>query len=116
MRKRLFIIFIFLTLIAIPATIFLAVQRQELRKQAAPATTLSLSPSSLNKKVGETFSVEVLIDTAANQVISSEIYLTFDPTKLEAQTITNGALFPNILTSGVVESGKASITVGAQFG
>ncbi|MFZ5845082.1 MAG: cohesin domain-containing protein, partial [Patescibacteria group bacterium] len=112
MRKKLFIIVIFLTL-AIPATIFLAVQRQELRQRAAPATTLSLSPGSLTKKVGETFSIEVVIDTAENQVVSADIYLTFDPTKLEAQTITNGALFPNILTSGVVASGTASITVGA---
>ncbi|MDP1722846.1 MAG: Ig-like domain-containing protein [Candidatus Gottesmanbacteria bacterium] len=102
-----------LLLVALPATIFIAGQRQEIRKKAAPATTMAIVPPTVSKKVGEVFTIEITIDTGENQVVAAEIHITFDQTKLEAQTITNGSLFPNILASGSVEPGGASITVGA---
>ncbi len=113
MKKAVLIVVAVLTLLAIPVTVFLVAQRQEVRKRAAPATTLALTPTSVTKQVGDTFSLEVKIDTGENQVVATEINLTFDPEKLSAESITNGALFPNILTSGTVESGSASISVGA---
>ncbi len=113
MKKASLLVVVLLMLVAIPATVFLVGRNQELRKRAAPATSLSLTPSSINKKVGDVFSVEVTIDTGPNQVVAAELHLVFDPTKLEAQTITNGSLFPNILASGIVDRGTASITVGA---
>ena len=113
MKKMFFLISVLLILIAIPATVFIVGQQQELRKKAAPATILALTPATVNKKVGETFSLDITIDTGENQVVAAEIHIIFDPTKLEAQTITNSSLFPNILTSGVVDRGTASITVAA---
>lgn len=113
MKKVLLIIVAILILLAIPVTVFLAAQRQELRKRAAPATTLSLSPASISKKVGDTFSLEVKIDPGENQVVAAEIHVTFDPEKLSVGTIKNGAAFPNILTDSVVASGSASIQLGA---
>src|SRR5687767_6651561 len=113
--KRIFpIVVIVVVLLAIPVTIFLVNQNTELRKRAAPATTLALSPASKTAKMGDTFTLEAQIDTADNQVISSAINITYDATKLEAQTITNGALFPRVLASGTIEGGTVSITVGAQ--
>ncbi len=112
--KRVFLLLsILLILIAIPVTVFLVAQQQELRKKAAPATTLSIVPSALTKKTGEVFSLDIAIDTGDNQVVAAELHVVFDPTKLEAQTITNSSLFPNILTAGVVERGSVAITVGA---
>lgn len=102
-----------LLLVALPITIFVAGQRQEIRKKAAPATTMAVTPASLSKKAGDVFTMEITIDTGENQVVAAELHITFDQTKLEAQTITNGSLFPNILASGTVEPGGASITVGA---
>lgn len=102
-----------LLLVAIPITIFVAGQRQEVRKKAAPATTIALSPATLSKKSGDVFTMEVTIDTGDNQVVAAELHITFDQTKLEAQAITNGSLFPNVLASGTVEPGAASMTVGA---
>lgn len=102
-----------LLLVAIPITIIVAGQRQEVRKKAAPATTLAMAPASLSKKTGEVFTMEVTIDTGENQVVAAELHIIFDQAKLEAQTITNGSLFPNVLASGTVEPGTASITVGA---
>ncbi len=113
MKKVTLLIVGLLLLGAIPATVFLVGQRQELRKKAAPATTLSLTPATITKQVGDTFTVEVAIDTAENQVVAAELHIVFDPAILEATTIANGPLFPNVLASGVVERGTATITVGA---
>lgn len=113
MKKLFLLISILLIVIAIPATVLLVQRNTELRKRAAPATVLSITPSRVTKQVGDEFSFDVTIDTGDNQVIAAEIHLTFDQTKLEAETITNGTLFPNILASGVVDKGVASITVGA---
>ncbi len=113
MKKIFFILSIVLIIIAIPATIFLTRNQQELRKKAVPATTLALSPATVTKKVGDTFSLDITIDTGTNQVVAADIRVTYDPEKLEAQSITNSTVFPNILTSGIVSRGSASIAVGA---
>ncbi len=112
--KKLFLLLTgVLVLIAIPVTVLFINQNQDSRSRAAPATTLAFSPSRITRKVDDTFQLEVVIDTGENQVVATELHLTYDPEKLEAQTITNGSLFPNILSSGVIESGTAEITVGA---
>lgn len=113
MKKIFLLVGSILLLLAVPISVYVLGQRQEVRKKAAPATTLSLLPSSVTKKVGEKISLEVAIDTGENQVMVAEVHIVYDPLKLEAQTITNGSAFPNILTSGVVDRGTASITVGA---
>ena len=113
MKKIMLLIVGLLFLGGIPATVFLVGQRQELRKKAAPATSLSFTPSNVTKQVGDTFTLEAVIDTAENQVVAAEIHVVYDPAILEAQTIANGPLFPNVLASGVVERGTATITVGA---
>lgn len=113
MKKVFIILSILLTLVAIPATVFLAVQQQELRKKAAPATTLAITPSTVTKNVGEEFSVDVKMDTGENAVVAAEVHVTYDATKLEGISITNGAFMTNIIAPGVIEAGTASISVGA---
>lgn len=113
MKKVILIFVAILMLAAIPVTVYVARTRQELQAKAAPATTLAFSPANTSKKIDDVFSLEIRIDTAQNQVVAAELHITFDPQKLEAQSITNGQLFPNILASGQVEAGAASITVGA---
>jgi hypothetical protein len=113
MKRAVIIIFVVLILLAIPATVFLAMNSQLNKSKAAPATTLAVTPSSVSKKVGDEFSLEVHIDTAENQVVAVQLNFVFDPTKLEAESITNGTLFPNILSSGVVGNGTATIAIGA---
>lgn len=113
MKRKISFVFVFLLLLAaVPVTVFLVGQQQELRKKAAPATTLSLLPSQITAKAGDEFTVEVNIDTGSNQVIVIELHAVFDPTKLEAVTITNSSLAPNIIIAGVVDQSEASITVG----
>lgn len=113
MKKVWFLITILLIIGVLPVGIYLVSTRQEIRNKAAPATTLSIAPVSLTKNIGDTFSLEVNLDTGENQIVAAELHLTYDPTKLEVQSITNGPLFPNILTSGTIENGAVSIAVGA---
>jgi hypothetical protein len=113
MKKALFIIVGILTFLSIPATVYFVGQNQEMRKKAAPATTASLSPAALTTTVGETIALSVEVNTGSNQVVSAGIVVEFDPTKFEAQSITNGPFFPKILVGGSISPGSASITVSA---
>jgi hypothetical protein len=114
MKKVLVILGSVLILIAIPVSIFLVRQNQEMRSKAAPATSLSFNPPSVTKQVGDEFNLAVQIDTGDNAVFVAQLILAYDPTKLEAENITNGPLFPNVLIAGAIDpSGKASITIGS---
>ncbi len=113
MKKVFLYIVIALLLLGIPATIYILSQQRDIRTRAAPATTLTLTPAVQTVKAGDTFKLNVDIDPATNQVVSGYIYVTYDPAKLEAKTITNGSSAPRVLNSGIVENGTASIKVGA---
>lgn len=113
MKRFVIIVLSVITLLAIPASVYIAMRGQELRKKAAPATTLTLTPTTVTKAVGEEFTLEARMDTAENQIVAVELNLTFDPTKLQADWIHNGTMFPNILTSGSVGNGTVSIALGA---
>ncbi len=113
MKRVVIIVVSLLLFLAIPASVFLSMRSQELRKKAAPATTLTLTPATVTKAVNEDFTLEVRMDTAENQIVAVELNLTFDPTKLQAEWIHNGTMFPNILSSGTVGNGTVSIALGA---
>jgi len=114
MKKIIFFIILIVILFAVPITVYMVGQQQELRSRAAPATVLALNPSTTNKARGDIFSFDVQIDTGGNNVAMAELHLVYDPIKLEALSITNGPLAPKIAASGVVGSGTASITVRAE--
>src|SRR3989344_175109 len=113
MKRAVIVVVALFLLLAIPVTVFVVMKNQELRKKAAPATTLSITPVTVNKAVGEEFTLEVKMNTAENQIVAVDLKLVYDPTKLEGLWIRNGTMFPNILSSGVVGSGTASIALGA---
>lgn len=106
-----------LLLLAIPVTVYVTMQQQETRSRAVPATTLSLSPTSLTKTVGDEVILNVSIDTGTNTVAAAEIYLQYDPAKLTALRIekpTNPFL-PVILGQGTIQNGVASIALGSEL-
>jgi len=114
MKKIVLIGISILLFLSIPVTVFYVGQQQELRKKAAPATSISLAPATIVKAVGDTFSVDIVVDTGGNQASMVSVALQFDPAKLEAQSITNGSLFPQIYTQGEIAAGTASIIVGIE--
>lgn len=115
MKKFFLYLSIAILLLGIPVTVFLVSRNQELRKRAAPASTLSITPATVTAKKGETFSLDIKIDPATNQVGTIQIFVEYDPTKLKGEDITNGAMAPSILASGKIDpAGIASIKVGAK--
>lgn len=103
-----------LTLLAIPATVFLVGQNQEIRKRAAPATTIQLNPKTVSVKPKKTFKLEARIDTGDNQIVAAELHFVFDPQKVKADKPVKGSFAPSILVEGAVDNaaGTATITVG----
>lgn len=66
---------------------------QEIRVKAAPSTTLTFSPTSLNKLINETFNLEVKINTGGNLIYGAHLEVIFDSQKLLAQDIQPGDFF-----------------------
>lgn len=94
-KKVVILIVTVLLFILIPISIFVVMQQQELRKKAAPLTSLSITPSQNSKNVGDEFQVNIVIDTGNNPVILADMYLTYDATKLQFLSAVNSADFPN---------------------
>jgi len=114
MKKVFMLITTVILLIAIPATVFLIGKNQEMRKKAAPATSLTFSQKTITKKPNESFTIDVVVDTGDNQIVACELYISYDPAYLKADYIVNNAsVFPTIINPGTVdESGQVSITMG----
>lgn len=79
-----FFIFLFL-LLFIPKVIF--------------ASSLSLSPSTSNLKVGSTFDVNVLLDTQGRSINAMQIFLSFPPNLLEVISPSFGSSVVNLWTA-----------------
>lgn len=115
MRKTLAFIVVGITaLILIPIIMVSVKHQQDVRSRAAPATTLTLLPAQLQKNAGDTFTLDIHIDTGTNDVTLAKIDLIFDATALEALSITNGPLAPRIYSPGTVSPGNAGISIGAE--
>lgn len=111
-KKILLIIIAFLILASIPMTLYLVKRRQELRKKAIPATTLSFLPPVSTVNVNETFSLDIIMNPGENTVSAVELYVIFEPQKLKGISIVKGPLFANTLVVGAIKDGFATITLG----
>lgn len=108
---------IFLVLVVgLVASLFLVKQQQELRKKAAPASTISILPPNQSVRVGSEVTLTVELDTATNTVTAADIYITFDPQKVSLQSFTPGTFLPVVLIQPQTNNttGTASITLGTQ--
>src|SRR3990170_3790774 len=96
MKKAIFpLLGVFLLVGAVGAGVLLVQRSQDIREKAAPATTLAFSPATKTAKVGDTFDVNVAINTGSNLVIAAELYLNFNPAVLELTTAVPGTFFPS---------------------
>jgi hypothetical protein len=124
--KKIFLLgFIIVILIAIPFSVYVAQQRQQTTTKAAASTILSLEPASTTINVGDTLTLNVMLDpgtgATANQVSFVKLSISYDPVSF---TTVSGSLTlnpnsPNTLTTTVEDSkytnGKAtlSLSIGA---
>ena len=58
--------------------------------------TIQISPGSKTVSVGETFSVQVQVDTGSYDVDSAQAYVNFDPALLQVQNMTGGSTLPQL--------------------
>lgn len=77
----------------------------------ALAASLTLSPDSLAKKVGEEFSLSILLDTESDSVSGVQLVLNYDPSILEGKSISIGAILPTQIESKIGD-GKVSLGAG----
>jgi hypothetical protein len=96
MKKTIFIVLtVLLMLGGIGAGVYLVQRNAEYRERAAPASTLTLSSSTLTPKVGQEIIVTSGIDTGNNQVIATETYITYDKNLLDLTRVELGSFFVN---------------------
>jgi hypothetical protein len=83
-----------LVFVAIPVTIYTALQVQETRTQAEKATTLTLTPATQTAKIDQQVNLDVNINPGINQVDFVKLVINFDPTIFDSQS-TSFTLDPN---------------------
>lgn len=122
--KILLLGFIFVLLVAIPLTVYILQKQQEVRSRAVAATKLYFSQPSqttpplttLQKAVGETFDLDIIVDpgTNQNQVSFIKLNITYDGSKLtvvDSKLDVNETAFPAILEAPSYTSGNTSVTI-----
>ena len=100
-KKAIITILVLLVLvIGVGVGVFLVQRNIEIREKAAPSTNLSLVSDTDSPIVGQSFSALVNINTGENQVIGAEMYITYDPLKLEIVSVDKGTFLPNPVIIG----------------
>lgn len=122
-KKLLLIGFGVILLVAIPLTLYILQQQQDVRSKAQAATTLTFMPPStqvspLQKKVDDIFSIDATVDPSTNLVSFVRLEIQYDPTKLAtvsaqgADAFTpNTIAFPSILEGPIYQEGKIAVTL-----
>lgn len=118
--KKIFLLgFIVVLLFAIPLTVFLTQQQQDVTSQAAPTTTLSFDPVSKSINVGDEAKFDIMMTPASNQVSFVKLTLIYDATKFSVDPTTglvpNAAIFPTeqVLQGPTYSSGSISVSLSA---
>src|SRR3989344_6583540 len=82
-RKYLPVVILIFVLFSIYITLTLTRQRQEIREEAAPATTLRFNPGSIVAAPGATVILPIEMTTGINQIAGVELHVAYDPTKFD---------------------------------
>jgi hypothetical protein len=78
-----------------------------------PRTVLAFSENEKSVKVGESFSVDVVSDPQGNSIVIVEPHVSYDPSVFQLLEVKQTESYPQVLSSEQIDSGKATITVGA---
>jgi hypothetical protein len=76
---------------------------------------LTMNPASVGIGTNQTTTININMDTGADNVSAAELHLTFDATKLQIQSLTAGAFLSAVLTPATFNNtaGTASIILGS---
>ncbi len=72
------------------------------------AASLNFNPKTSTVKVGDTVTVDVVIDVGTKQVAATDIYVTYDSTIVSLQSVTGSDFFP--LVNNVPSANKVYIS------
>lgn len=110
------ILVLFLLLVGLGVGVFLVAQQQEIRKKAAPASSIAILPSTKTVNSGEEFTLSVELTTSTNEISGAELHITFDANLLTLRDFLPSTTLPTVFVSPRVDNtaGTASITLGAQ--
>jgi hypothetical protein len=93
MKKKPVIIIstLLVSIMGIGLGVYLVGQRQSLTGEAAPATSLSITPSTSTKAPGASFSLSVVANTGENQVTGIDLIINYNTANIQVDTITKGS-------------------------
>lgn len=120
--KKFFLVgFIVLLLVGIPVSVYFLQQQQITTQQAEQSTIFSFSPDStetnpITKTVGDTISLDVMVNPGKNAVTSVTLEINYDADKLEVASgsfVPDPINFPTLLSGGPVYTpGKIVASIG----
>lgn len=108
-----------LVVIGLIGGVYLVKQRQEIRKLAAPATTIYFFPSTKTANVEETINFDILVDTGENALATVRLDIVYDSTFLQPLSLSfNSSLLSQILRPVDLSqpgkiTGSAGVTPGS---
>lgn len=73
------------------------------------AASMSLSPATLTKAVGDTFTVDIVVDPESGTISAASAIIDFDPTKLTAVSVTKGSMFNQDPLTNTTDATKGEI-------
>jgi len=85
-KKALVFGVLLLVFLAIPVTIYTALQVQETRTRAEKATVLSFMPSSQTVELNQQVNLDININPGINQVDFVKLVINFDPTRFDSNS------------------------------
>jgi hypothetical protein len=86
-----------LTGIGIVAGVLLVQQQQEIRRQAAPATTIYFDPSTTSVDIGEIVNLDILVDAGENYLATVLLEINYQSAVLDPVDLTFSSLLPETL-------------------
>jgi len=110
-------LYILLVLGFLVSTLFfglsLVKQRQELREKAAGATVLTLVPEKTQVAIDEEVTVNVEMNSGADQVTAIDLTIDFDPNSFDGVSFTNTLYFPNTFIPPTITNGHAHMVIAS---
>lgn len=109
-RKLLSIIAIVVVIIVLPLTVLLSQQQQTIRQRASElvsppggtaAASINIDPTEINQKIGETFTVPVMLHAKENNITGVDITIMFDKEVLELVGFEKSPVLTNQLINTV---------------
>lgn len=85
------IVVVVVLVVGVIAGILLVRRSQDIRRKAAPATTLKVSPSTQSKLPGQSVTFTILMDTGENEVTGVDLSLNFDTSAIEITSVIKGS-------------------------